>query len=223
MNREKPDLLRQSDGFERIHVNLTVSLIATSRDDDGHGSGVRVCRLDDSRAEVKAANLKPIYDYLPVEVAFAGPMRTNLVDMLDKIGLAERLGLATTAALFGDASERAADGHDTSPAARWPGSCWRSGCVFGSTGCQAQFGRAGWHSSGRPKGPDSRAELSLSVVECHLGWLNRAIWPLRRQHRSELGDLNVIIQVEELAAPGLCHATCPKPGPLHIGRPPGDA
>ncbi len=39
-------------------------------------------------------------------VAFAGPMRRNLVDMLDKIGLAERLGLATTAALFGDISER---------------------------------------------------------------------------------------------------------------------
>ena len=39
-------------------------------------------------------------------MAFAGPMRRNLVDMLDKIGLAERLGLATTAALFGDASKR---------------------------------------------------------------------------------------------------------------------
>ena len=38
---------------------------------------------------------------------------------------------------------------------------------------------AWWRKSyaGRPKGPDSRAELSLSVVECHLGWLNRAIWP----------------------------------------------
>ena len=63
--------------------------------------------------------------------------------------------------------------------------------------CATLVGRVLWHSSGRPKGPDSRAELSLSVVECHLGWLNRAIWPLRRQHRSELGDLNVIIQVEE--------------------------
>ena len=36
----------------------------------------------------------------------------------------------------------------------------------GRTGALAQFGRVGWHSSGRPKGPDSRAELSLSVVEC---------------------------------------------------------
>lgn len=67
MNRQKPDLLRQSDGFERIHVNLTVSLIATSRDCDGHDPCVRVCRVDDSLADVEAANTKPIYDYLPVE------------------------------------------------------------------------------------------------------------------------------------------------------------
>ena len=67
MSREKPDLLRQSDGFERIHVNLTVSLIATSRDCDGHDPGVRVCRVDDSLADVEAANIEPIYDYLPVE------------------------------------------------------------------------------------------------------------------------------------------------------------
>ena len=37
-------------------------------------------------------------------MAFAGPMRRNLIDMLDKIGVAARLGLVTTAALFGDAS-----------------------------------------------------------------------------------------------------------------------
>lgn len=67
MNREKPNLLRQSDGFERIHMNLTVSLIATSRDCDGHDPSVRVCRVDDSLADVKAANIRPIYDYLPVE------------------------------------------------------------------------------------------------------------------------------------------------------------
>ena len=66
MNRERPDLLRQSAGFERVHMNLTVSLIATSRDGDGHGPGLRICHVDDSVAEVKAANLKPIYDYLPV-------------------------------------------------------------------------------------------------------------------------------------------------------------
>ncbi|MCY3839600.1 MAG: hypothetical protein OXH09_13285 [Gammaproteobacteria bacterium] len=37
-------------------------------------------------------------------MAFAGPMRTNLVHMLDKIGLADHLGLQTTAKLFDSAS-----------------------------------------------------------------------------------------------------------------------
>ena len=37
---------------------------------------------------------------------------------------------------------------------------------LGPPGVRTGFGRVGWHSSGRPKGPDSRAELSLSVVEC---------------------------------------------------------
>ena len=78
------------------------------------------------------------------------------------------------------------------------------------------FGRAGRHSSGCPKGPDSRAELSLSVVECHLGWLNRAIWPLRRQHRSELGDLNVIIQVEEWHSSDRLHGTVRAPRSAQI-------
>ncbi|MDE0072731.1 MAG: hypothetical protein OXR82_20390 [Gammaproteobacteria bacterium] len=69
MNREQPDLLRQSEGFERMQRSLTVSLIATSREGEGIGPSVRVCRLDDSLAEVRAANLNPIFDYLPVEAA----------------------------------------------------------------------------------------------------------------------------------------------------------
>lgn len=69
MNREQPDLLRQSEGFERMHGSLTVSLIATGREGEGHRNGVRVCRLDDSLAEVRAANLNPVFDYLPVEAA----------------------------------------------------------------------------------------------------------------------------------------------------------
>ena len=44
-------------------------------------------------------------------MAFAGPMRTNLVHMLDKIGLADHLGLQTTVELFGSA---AAQLHSTS-------------------------------------------------------------------------------------------------------------
>ena len=32
MSRQKPDMLRQSEAFERIHDTLTVRLIATPRD-----------------------------------------------------------------------------------------------------------------------------------------------------------------------------------------------
>ena len=39
-------------------------------------------------------------------MAFAGPMRRNLIDRLVKIGVATRLSLASTAALFGDASSQ---------------------------------------------------------------------------------------------------------------------
>ena len=103
------------------------------------------------------------------------------------------------------------------------------------TGALARFGRVGWHSArgGRPKGPDSGAEVSLGVVRCHLGgpeggtrycgWAKPPHFfrgagiapggPGRLGHetrqgslhvalksvvvRPELGDLNVIIQVEE--------------------------
>ena len=49
-------------------------------------------------------------------IAFAGTMRTNLVQMLNRIGVAECLGLDTCAELFGDASHRL---HSTS-ALRYP-------------------------------------------------------------------------------------------------------
>lgn len=67
MNREKPDMLRQSDGFERVHENLTVALIATRRDGDEDRPGVRTCRVGDSLAQVRANNINPTFDYLPVE------------------------------------------------------------------------------------------------------------------------------------------------------------
>ena len=67
MSHEKPDLLRQSEGFERVHASLTVPLIATRRDGDKDRPGVRVCRLDDSLAQVRAANINPVFDFLPVE------------------------------------------------------------------------------------------------------------------------------------------------------------
>ena len=49
-------------------------------------------------------------------MAFKGTMRTNLVRMLDRIGVADRLSLATSAALFEDASSQL---HSTS-ALRYP-------------------------------------------------------------------------------------------------------
>lgn len=57
-----------------------------------------------------------IFDEIRRRIAFAGAMRTNLIAMLDEIGLANHLGLATTAALFDCDSARL---HSTS-ALRYP-------------------------------------------------------------------------------------------------------
>ena len=43
MSREKPDMLRQSEGFERIHATLPVRLIDTPRDGNADRPGVRTC------------------------------------------------------------------------------------------------------------------------------------------------------------------------------------
>ena len=67
MSHEKPDMLRQSEGFERVHERLTVPLIATRRDGDGDSHSVRVCHVDDSLAQVRADNINLAFDYLPVE------------------------------------------------------------------------------------------------------------------------------------------------------------
>ena len=58
-----PDMLRQSEGFERVHENLGVFLIATPRD------SIRVCRPEDSLAQVKSNKANSAFDYLPVEEA----------------------------------------------------------------------------------------------------------------------------------------------------------
>ena len=62
--------------------------------------------------------MKPphIFKEIRRRMAFAGSMRTNLIDMLDKIGVADRLELASTAQLFADASHLL---HSTS-ALRYP-------------------------------------------------------------------------------------------------------
>ena len=67
MSHEKPDMLRQSEGFERVHERLTVVLITTLRDGDAGRPSVRACRVVDSLAQVRADNIDPAFDYLPVE------------------------------------------------------------------------------------------------------------------------------------------------------------
>ena len=57
-----------------------------------------------------------IFDEIRRRMAFAGPMRRNLIVMLDAIGVARRLELPTTAALFDHAASRL---HSTS-ALRYP-------------------------------------------------------------------------------------------------------
>ena len=67
MNHEKPDMLRQSGGFEEMHSSLKVALIATCRDEGKGRSAIRVCRPNDSLAQVRGTNVDPVFDYLPVE------------------------------------------------------------------------------------------------------------------------------------------------------------
>ena len=62
-HQPRPDMLRQSEGFERIHENLGVFLIATRRDN------VWVCHPVDSLAQVRSDNTISAFDYLPVEEA----------------------------------------------------------------------------------------------------------------------------------------------------------
>lgn len=60
-HRPGPNMLRQSEGFERVHKNLGVILIATPRND------VRVCHPENSLAQVRSDNTISAFDYLPVE------------------------------------------------------------------------------------------------------------------------------------------------------------
>lgn len=108
MNREQPDLLRQSEGFERVHGSLTVSLIANRREGEGHATGVRVCRLDDSVARVRVGNLDPIFDYLPVEGAdgnivglFSAKSSKNSAGVDDELRVRDRLCPLSEADLIG--------------------------------------------------------------------------------------------------------------------------
>ena len=74
-----PDMLRQGEGFERVHENLRVFLIATPRDGDKGCPGVRVCHPEDSLVQVKSDNTNPAFDYLPVEET----CQKDIVGLLD--------------------------------------------------------------------------------------------------------------------------------------------
>ena len=67
MSHEKPDMRRQTEGFDRVHEHLTIPLIATRRDGDPDGPSVRTCHMDDSLTQARANNINPAFDYLPVE------------------------------------------------------------------------------------------------------------------------------------------------------------
>ena len=67
---------------------------------------------------LRAEDWRPpeIFSEIRRQMAFAGTMRSNLIAMLDRIGVAERLDLASTAALF----ERASDHVHSTSALRYP-------------------------------------------------------------------------------------------------------
>ena len=60
-HQPNPGMPQQIEGFERVHENLGVFLIATRRDN------VRVCHPEDSLAQVTSDNTAPAFDYLPVQ------------------------------------------------------------------------------------------------------------------------------------------------------------
>lgn len=96
------------------HVNPTARIVII-----GLTPGLQQARNALSAAQAalrRGANVDDAAAEAKVFASFSGPMRANLVAMLDKIGVARRLGLASTALLW---SERADLVHFTS-ALRYP-------------------------------------------------------------------------------------------------------
>ena len=61
MRAEGPDTSRQSEGFEAVHTGLTAGQISVRRSD------FRKCLTSESVTAIRARNVNPAYDYLPVE------------------------------------------------------------------------------------------------------------------------------------------------------------
>ena len=81
------------------------------------GKSQMVAAFREARRLLREGSRPPfLFREIGRRISFGGPMRKNLTQMLDKIGVADRLGLDTSAELFGDASHQL---HSTS-ALRYP-------------------------------------------------------------------------------------------------------
>ena len=81
------------------------------------GKSQMVAAFREARRLLREGSRPPfLFREIRRRISFGGPMRKNLTQMLDKIGVADRLGLDTSAELFGDASRQL---HSTS-ALRYP-------------------------------------------------------------------------------------------------------
>ena len=98
--------------FDHVNENAKVVIVGlTPGRQQMRGALLEASRLLRSGATIAEAEAGA-----KVHASFAGPMRANLVAMLDGIGLAARLGLNTTADFWGNAADRV---HFTS-ALRYP-------------------------------------------------------------------------------------------------------
>ena len=81
------------------------------------GKSQMVAAFREARRLLREGSRPPfLFREIGRRISFGGPMRKNLTQMLDNIGVADRLGLDTSAELFGDASHQL---HSTS-ALRYP-------------------------------------------------------------------------------------------------------
>lgn len=81
------------------HINLEARLVIVGLTPGRHqmGEALRACRS----ALQQGAKPAEALARAKVHASFAGPMRSNLVALLDDIGVAARLGLTSTASLWG--------------------------------------------------------------------------------------------------------------------------
>jgi len=96
------------------HINLSATVVIVGLTPGRHQ--MREALLEARRLLRAGASIETAAASAKIHASFSGPMRANLVAMLDHVGLANKLGLRSTAELWGRASDRA---HFTS-ALRYP-------------------------------------------------------------------------------------------------------